>query len=148
MIIWLNIQSRRKHCVCAYLFCSNTQNGPPAAALRLASPRTIRASHSISVLRRLTGSDTRILPSEVTPRRTMKCPLVVKCSGSMRAIQLAVGKRVDNALPVVDANACDVKPEMPRSVGYQRVIAAVALCYIPVLKRSIRHFFRGYHVAG
>lgn len=61
------------------------QKGPPAALFLLASLNTIPASHSPWLLERLTASATKKFPSAVTPRSTIKWPLVVKCPGSTMA---------------------------------------------------------------
>ena len=61
------------------------QNGQSPEAFRLASEVMIVISHSVPDLLRLAGSATNTLPSDVTPRRTMKCPCLVKCPGPMIA---------------------------------------------------------------
>jgi hypothetical protein len=61
------------------------QKGPPAEAPLLASSKMIDKSHSCSLRFLLAGSATKIFPSAVTPRRTKKCPELVKCPFDIKA---------------------------------------------------------------
>ena len=60
------------------------QKGPPAPALRLASPIIMDRSHDCWLRVVLAGSATKIF-SSATPRSTMKWPLEVKCPLVIRA---------------------------------------------------------------